>query len=375
MAENNKNKQKEPRKSKEKSGYKTIFIVFVLVSFAYVIPASFNSISTAIGTTYNPTNPNIYENANTLKYEYEPGKIDEKESLTLTVEPDDEKKYAEVEVKIDDKTETTFECDIENGYVKGTEKYSLFWIFTENNVLDLTGTLLKDDKIEVMDPAGILGAKNANYTFVFVKKMVYYDVPPKLLGAQYSFIVDIYDSSEQKVASATIDSTSGILELIDGTSDLSLQDPGNYPMSRHRLTFLWVSIIVTILVPILGYLYFQYKKQEDERTVEDLTLLLAFGCSAVLFDFIIDVWFYAAVGILPMLIIHFIVAGIYASICAFRLKLNPLWLTPLYLEIALAIALNLHTAVPYYPSMLVAIGSFASFLIVLYRMAQLRPIF
>jgi hypothetical protein len=53
MANNKKSKQNELPKSEDKNGYKTIFIVFILVSFAYVIPASFNSISTAIGTGYN----------------------------------------------------------------------------------------------------------------------------------------------------------------------------------------------------------------------------------------------------------------------------------------------------------------------------------
>ena len=363
----------EEESKRKKNGYKTIILVFLIVAMVYAIPVSFNSISTAIGTQYNPTHPNIYQEDNVLKYKYQ-DELDKTLDLELEVEVDDDGEYADVTVELDGDEKGTFICETETGYLKGTKKYVLFWIFTTNNVLDPLSPLMEEEELEVVDPVGILGKPDKEFTFVFEERNVYWNVPPALMGAQYSFKVDVFNQNETKVTTATLDSTSGILEIMEGKVDLTLEDPGNFPMSRHRITILWGVIVCAIAIPVLGYLYMRWKQRQQQEK-EDFTLLLSMGAAAVLLDFILDVWFYSFVGVLLMFILHIIVAVIFSLVLAFKFKINPLWMTPMYIEIAFAIGLNLHTGVSYFPSLTVGLGLFLSFLIILYRISQIRPIF
>lgn len=91
-------------------------------------------------------------------------------------------------------------------------------------------------------------------------------------------------------------------------------------------------------------------------------------------DFILDVWMYAFFGIFFMYGLHIIFAIVYGIVSKRFLNINPIWITPLLLEMIFPIALALHAGVPFYPTLMVGIGSFSTFLFVLFRRAQENPI-
>jgi hypothetical protein len=357
-----------------KSSWKTVTLVFLFVAAAYLIPVASTYISTFIGTTYNPTNPNIYQYSNEITYNYRNGTKGEYSKLKIITGLDKNFEYTLVSVEVNEEEILTYETDYDTGYVKGTQKYSLLWVFTLNNLLDPLGILLENNVIEVIDPIGILGSVNETYSMVYLEKTVLYDVAPMLFGAQYSFKVDLFDSDEQKVGTAVLDSTSGILERVDGVIDLELENPGKYPMSRHRLTIFTILLFTMILVPIAVYFYYKFHKKIQKEEYIALTSLVAMGTSSVMIDFILDVWMYAFFGIIFMYSLHVIYAIFYGFISQKYLKVNPIWITPLLLEMIFPIALTLHAGVPFYPTLMVGIGSFSTFLFVLFRRAQENPL-
>ena len=96
--------------------------------------------------------------------------------------------------------------------------------------------------------------------------------------------------------------------------------------------------------------------------------------SSVMIDFILDVWMYAFFGIFFMYGLHIIFAIVYGIVSKRFLNINPIWITPLLLEMLFPIGLALHAGVPFYPALMVGIGSFSTFLFVLFRRAQENPI-
>ncbi|TXT60474.1 MAG: membrane protein of unknown function [Promethearchaeota archaeon] len=365
---------KQKSDSYEEKGWKTVLIIFLIVATSYLIPIAIDYISTFIGTAYNPTNPNIYKYSNEIIYNYRNGTKGEYSTLKISSKPDQSKEYTSVIVELNDNLLITYECEYNSGYMKNTETYSIFWVFTLNNLLDPLGILLESDEIKVMDPVGILGKVNETYSMVFEEKTVIYDVAPMLFGAQYSFEVELFNSNDRKLGSAIIDSTSGILEIVDGTIDLELINPGIYPMSRHRLTIFGILLFTVVLFPVGVYLYYKYHKKFEKEDYLALTSLVAMGTSSVMIDFILDVWMYAFFGIIFMYSLHIIFAIVYALLSHQFLKVNPIWITPLLIEMIFPIALTLHAGVPFYPALLVGVGSFSSFLFILFRVGQKKPI-
>lgn len=366
-----------------KKGWKTILVVFGVAALAYGLPIVFNYIATAASTSFNPRNPSLYQYETTLWYAYENGTRGATGSLELDISQVEGSPRATVTATMcttgtDSGPGTTathvvtYEAETETGRLVNGSRYTLFWVFTLNNLLDPAGVLLEEREMDVVDPVGLLGAAGANYTLVFDRKWNYWVVPKLLFGAQYSFLVDIYDVNDQKVGVATYDSTSGLLELVEGRVGLSLEDPGIYPMSRHRLTIMWAALVAVVAVPAATYGVLR-KKCVDPRVRGDLTLLVTLGSVAEFVDFILDVWIYAYIGIPVMTGLHVALVAAFIVACR-RLEVHPLWVTPMLLEVGFAIGLFVHTAVPFYPSLTVGLGTFLSYLCILYRVGEDRPL-
>ncbi|MHA1786491.1 MAG: hypothetical protein ACTSVE_14995 [Candidatus Helarchaeota archaeon] len=265
----------------------------------------------------------------------------------------------------------------QNGACQGN--YSIWWIYVPNPMLSMGQGLKVGTTYNIIDPTGFLGIIGQGYTLVIDQKRVYWPVDLELsmiLGAQASYIADIYNKSNNaKIASSMQDLTCGVMFLWNGAQhdeiSLTLTDT-NFPISRNRLNmFPWLFIIGTIVI-VSAYLlmrkqwnneYLSHLNVEPEDRNE-ITLLLIAGVGAVAIEFV-DIWFYLPLGLAGNLLLHVgYLAGL--GLICFKEKYGLKWLVPGILEVLFVFAITFATGEPYVPVLTAFMGSFISWLCLIY---------
>lgn len=239
----------EPRENilTGKNSWKTALLLICLAFSVFIISYALAVIPSFLDSEVNPRSVYLYDQDNTIIYRYNDGDIDSPDQeLVIDIETDDD--YTDVTVSIDG-TDTPFKVHSINGTVKGTNKNTIFWFFASNPLGTFENPF--EEEYEVIDPAGVLGEKNGNYTAKIGDGSVWWSEEPAVFGAQASFEVKFWDDSGKKIGSGLIDATSGILETLDGKIEITLEDPGNFPMSRHRLTSFWWMVGMMIGIPLV----------------------------------------------------------------------------------------------------------------------------
>ncbi len=341
--------------------------VLILGTLVFVVPALINQILILTNSPLNPTNVNLYQTSTTIKYVYEPGEKDpDEKTLEFDITADEDKGVTEVEGSLD-KHEFKYKVDYETGEILNKDDtYTLFWIPVTNPML--SGWNYKDEvEYDVMDTIGLLGVVNEKYTLIVGEPKVYWDVPPKLAGAQFSFVIELFDENDTKVADGLMDSTCGFLEILEGGKNnikLTIESPGNFAISRNRNQMLLWGIVCGIAFPIVAFFVLK-KKGVDKKTTEEFVLMLAVGSSVVLVDIDIDVWFYAALGQTTVMILHLGLCVAYMLICL-RLKIGIKWAFPAFLEVAFVFAMTNFVGDPYVPHITAFMGLYASYLAMLF---------
>ncbi|MHA1274221.1 MAG: hypothetical protein ACTSQP_12120 [Promethearchaeota archaeon] len=346
-----------------------VFIIGILI---FIIPVVVNQILIIVNSPLNPTNIELFQTETTVKYQYDEGKY-KGDSYKLTMEidtPDDpEKDFTKVTVKLGDAT-IKFEIDYDTGkYVSGgnkTDKYTFFWIPVKNPMLN-AWEFIQDETYDIVDPIGILGAKGASYTLQIGERKVYWDSPPDMDGAQFSFIINIFNENDSKVASGLMDSTCGFLEILDAKDKgyLEIISPGSFAVSRNRYNVLWWGLVCAIAAPIIVFILCK-KKNVDDFETKEMTILSAIAGSVIIIDIVIDVWFYSHLGREGMLYLHIGCFIAYALACLY-LKYGIKWSIPAFLEVAFVFAMTSFVGDPYVPHFTAFMGLYASYLAMLFR--------
>ncbi len=341
--------------------------ILILSFLVLIVPGIINQVLILVNSPLNRTDVNLYQTSTTIKYEYEPGeKYPEEKTLEFDINADEDKGVTEVEGSLD-KHEFKYKVDYDTGEVLDEkETYTLFWIPVKNPML--TGGQYKGEaECEVKDTIGLLGDVDEKYTLVVGENKVWWDVPPALSGAQLSFAIELFDENDTKVADGLMDATCGFLEIIEGGKDnikLTIVSPGNFAISRNRNNMLPWGILCAIVIPIAAF-FVTKKKGFDKQTQEEFVLLLVVGCSVMLVDFDVDIWFYAALGRTAMLLLHVGMLVFYNLICM-KLKIGLKWAYPAFIEIMFVFIMSNLVGDPYVPLMTAAMGLFASFLAMLF---------
>ena len=346
--------------------------VLIIGIIIFIGPFVINQTLILLNSPLNPTNVNLYQYTTEIEYEFQEGDIDaDTESLTLDIEvgDDPEDDYTQVEAELD-KSKANYEMEYKSGkYVEGgdvKDKYTFFWIPVKNPMLT-AGEFAEEEEYEIIDPLGLLGNSSKTYTLVVGEKKVFWDVPAGMDGAQFSFIINIYDENDSKVADGLMDSTCGFLEVLDAKDRgfLEIKDPGEYPVSRNRYNMLWWGLAFAIAAPFVCFLILK-KKEVDIEEIKEFVLLVGIAGSVVIIDIIIDVWFYARIGRSGMLYMHLGCFAVYALVCAY-LKYGIKWALPAFLEVAFVFAMTSFVGDPYVPHITAFMGLYASYLAILYR--------
>lgn len=344
--------------------------VLLIGAIALIAPFLVNQILILVDSPLNRTNINLFQTSTQIVYTYESGKYGESDTLELTILADSSTGVTSVIAEFDGKQES-FNCDYETGklIVGGavSEYYTMFFIPVKNPMLTL-GDFAEQTEFDIMDPIGILGTKNQLYTLRIGEKKVYWDVNPEIAGAQFSFIIDFYDSGDYKIGDGLMDSTCGFLEILEGGSSnikLTILSPGNYEISRNRMNMLLWSFVIGIPLPFISYFILR-KKDFDKDDAKEFTLLVAVAVSVVIIDIDIDVWFYAWLGQSGMIYLHLITAVVYALICLY-LKYGIKWVFPAFLEVGFLFAMTTFVGDPYVPHLTAFMGLYASYLAMLFR--------
>lgn len=231
----------------------------------------------------------------------------------------------------------------------------------------------------ITDPSGILGPKNANYTYIIQGVSNYWADfdQPFIHGAQASLLISIIDENGTHVAKGIIDLTCGMLwelEISSGGSlgTLRIRDT-NYAISRNRFAALPTSIIVAIVGPIVIFFVTwkvpSFKLPKEEQT--EFLALLAVGGAVILLDIMVDVWLYAPLTYPGILALHVILTGVLALICIWK-KYGLKWITPALLELGFVTVINFAVKEPLYPAMCAAMGLLASWLCIVYASGYKR---
>lgn len=345
--------------------------ILILGMMVFLTPFLINQILIIVNSPLNPTEINLYQFDTKIEYTYEEGTYEGEDGnyvLDITVPDNPEEEYNQISVSGEEETE--YKADYETGkYVEGGEVqdvYTIFWVPVKNPMLNFW-EFIENREFDVVDPIGLIGSVGEQYKLVIGERKVYWDVAPGLDGAQFSFVIDIFDQNDTKVAEGLMDSTCGFLEVLDATGKgkIEIQDPGNFPISRNRYNMLWWGIICAVAAPVLVYIFLK-KKEVQKDKIEEITLLLGVSSTVVLFDIIIDVWFYARIGRSGMLYIHLGLFATYALICWY-LKYGIKWALPAFLEVAFVFAITTFVGDPYVPHITAFMGLYASYLAMLFR--------
>ncbi|MHA1268405.1 MAG: hypothetical protein ACTSPY_01340 [Candidatus Helarchaeota archaeon] len=364
--------------------WKTRLLIIVIVGLAAINSVIFNQIMIEMPNSTNEKDPLFFEKPRYAAFYYDNGTlgISQESSLVISCTIINTT-HSNVSITIGNKLQGFFYTDpngivYQNGTLKGN--YSIWWVHVSNPMLGMfTGFGTQQGTIfKMVDPTGFMGPSWNNYTAVVDRKIVWWPTDQRLgaiLGAQASFKISIYDSTKNKVATATLDLTCGILELWDGginsrqTMTLYQTD---YPISRNRLNIfpvLWIGGIILIAVSYI-MMRINWKNKflkrihlnADKRN--DTTLLMAAGLIAFGIEYV-DIWFYLPLGIDGNLYLHLGYMGFLALICVLQRK-RFVWLIPAFLEVAFVFAINFLVNDPYIPHLTAFMGSTISWLCLLW---------
>ena len=329
-----------------------------------------NQLFIVINSPFNPTNIKLYQTTTTVSYSWNNGTLGHSSQLTLDITAGSSGTFTSVKAKLGD-TEINYNIDYNSGeFIDINQKsgnYTIFWIPVNNPMLN-PWALKLFESTSVIDPVGLIGPVNASYTLVMGEEKVYWDTPQGLDGAQFSFVIRLYDSNNTKVAEGLMDSTCGFLELFDGGSNqasITIISAGVFAVSRNRYNvLLWTPIIAAISCIVVMILM---KKREVAKEIqEEVMLILGIAISVVMVDIVIDVWFYSWLGMNGMLLLHLGLAALYSLICI-RLGYGIKWAYPAFLEVAFVFVMNLFVGDPYVPHITAFMGLFAAYLAILFR--------
>ncbi|MHA1266645.1 MAG: hypothetical protein ACTSRS_15525 [Candidatus Helarchaeota archaeon] len=350
------------------SGRQRIGVILICMVFVFVIPALINQLALSLNLSINPTDINLYQTSNRVEYLYENGSFGYSSTLVLDISVPESKDITTVTATLDG-VPRTFQTEYSTGYWidngTPTMNYTIFWILVQNPMIHGWDFALFENT-SVVDPVGLIGPANTTYTLVIGEKKVYWDVYPRMDGAQFSFVIEIYDSSNVKVAEGLMDSTCGFLEILEGGSThsrIEVLTPGNFQVSRNRYQMLIWGLAFTIAIPLVCLGVMKWRKSEN---TEEFVLLTAVGCSATLVDITVDVWFYARLGYDGMMILHFSLLIAYALVCI-RLKYGVKWVLPAFLEIAFIFAMTSFVGDPYVPHITAFMGLIVTYFAMLFR--------
>ncbi|MHA1130159.1 MAG: hypothetical protein ACTSQQ_05065, partial [Candidatus Helarchaeota archaeon] len=264
-----------------------------------------------------------------------------------------------------------------DGYMDNTsERYTIFWLHIKNVQLEgITFGAEPGTKFNVTDPIGLIGPQNGNYTAIIERKIVYWATDAPILGAQFSFIVNFYNETDNVVmGQAMYDSTCGILFTLQGGfpyTQVKLQET-NYPISRNRLTvFPWVIGLFTGLIAVSVILMKKRWHLENE-TITEVALLLTAGGAVFIVDVFVDVWFYATLGFAGNLLLHISVTAGLLAVCLYK-KYNIKCITPAILEVAFVFSMATFVGDTYVPHLTAFWGLITSWLIMLYMSKYPQP--
>ncbi|MHA1231680.1 MAG: hypothetical protein ACTSRP_06535 [Candidatus Helarchaeota archaeon] len=360
--------------------WKTRTLVVFLVLMAALISVIYNQILIKLPTEVNEEDPLFFEKNRYASYYYNNGSIDQLQDVVLIINADViNSTHTNVSIYINSKLHGSFLVNPE-GYVyeNGTLKknYSIWWVHVENPMLEIfTGFGVEAGKrFNLIDPTGFLGAPWQNYTAVVDRKRVWWPEDQKLgkiLGAQASFQMFIYGPGGNKVATATLDLTCGLVELWDGginsRQTMTLYDT-NYPISRNRLVIFPVLWIAGTILIVVAYVVMRidwknkllHRLHLNSEKRNEATLLMIAGVMAIGIEYI-DIWFYAPLGKDGNLYLHLGYFGFLVLLC-FVLKKRLVWTIPAFLEIAFVFAITYAVNDPYVPHLTAFMGSTISWL-------------
>jgi len=346
--------------------------ILLIGALALIVPVVINQALILVDSPLNPTEISLYQANTKITFTYESGKYGHADTLELTIIPpaDPQTGFTSVLAEFEDK-QINFECDYETGKLvlddSVSEYYTLFYIPIVNPMLTL-GDPFEQTEFQVMDVLGLFGPIDEIYKLRIGERRVYWEVNPELDGAQFSFEIFLYDANDFKVAGGLMDSTCGLLELIEGGSNnakLTILSPGSYEISRNRYNVLWWGLLISIPLPFVCYIILRKKGTEKEEAIE-FSLLVGVAVSVVIIDIIIDVWFYARFGRSAMIYMHLIAAICYALICLY-LRYGIKWSYPAFLEVAFLFSMTTFVGDPYVPHLTAFMGLFVSYLAMLFR--------
>ncbi|MCP4760479.1 MAG: hypothetical protein GY870_01780 [archaeon] len=266
----------------------------------------------------------------------------------------------------------------QNGTLQGN--YSIWWIYIPNVIMSFGADA--GDEFNVVDPTGFLGDSNREYKLIIDRKEAYWPIDLELrdlLGAQNSIIAELWDETDvsdiRLISTITYDITCGLVEIIEGSHSDSITltlKTSNFPISRNRILFMTVFIILSILILIGSFLLMSIKwKQEfllkiyqNNEDRNEILLLLISGLIAGGIE-IIDIWFYLPFGMFGNLGIHLAYTFLIFLIC-WKQKYKYGWIIPSLLEIGFVFSLNFVTGYPYVPPLTAFMGSMCSWLMIVY---------
>ena len=329
-----------------------------------------NQLLVATNSALNPTNISLYQTSTTITYTWENGTLGESDTLSMTINAGDTSTYSTVEATVGE-TEIDYMVDYDSGeFIKNGEKsgnYTLFWIPVHNPMISFWA-FMQFENTSVIDPIGLLGPINASYVLVIGEEKVYWDTPQGLDGAQFSFVIRLYDENNTKVAEGLMDSTCGFLETLNGGAtqgSLTIVSPGLFLVSRNRYNLLlWTPILAGISCVII---YLLMKKRGIAKDIkEEVMLLFGVAISVDMVDIIVDVWFYSWFGMTWMLLMHLGFFILYSLICL-RLGYGIKWAFPAFIEVTFVFVMNWFVGDFYVPHITAFMGMLVSYLAMLYR--------
>jgi len=347
-----------------KKSRKNVALIMALVLILFAVPYLIAVIPSFFDMGINPSSVYMYSQNNRITYRYRDIGINSPtENLVVDITPNGD--YSEVKIWING-LNATFEVNVIDGTVKGTNKNTIFWFFCETS-LGVFGDSF-EDQYDVIDPAGILGSTNSNYTVIIGEKTIWWSEEPSVLGGQASVEVAFYDESDKKIADGLIDITSGILETVEGTIDMTLVNPGSFPMSRHRLTSFWWMVGFVVGAPIVAWIIMRAGKFLHDETTK-VVILVSMASTATFLDLYLDIWFYAYIGVINLLFIHFFAMCIFSGL-ALQMRIRPSWvILPMGVEIGVAIVASLLGFFLYVPFLVFGLGTFMAFMCIVFRSA------
>ncbi|MDD1778040.1 MAG: hypothetical protein LUQ65_07700 [Candidatus Helarchaeota archaeon] len=352
--------------------YRFLIFLAVFIAFYVCLPIPYAPVNRiAVELDINPKDPLLFETNHVARFHYNNGTTDLTMIITVT-EVDGMSNWANVSIQVGDIT--VWVQPTLDGLIR--DRYTIFWLHIGNIQQQFNFGAEPGTIYNVTDPVGLIGPQNANYTAVVDRKTVLWALDAPLHGAQFSFIVTFYSTTNNEVAGvAMYDSTCGLLFTLNGGSpyvDVKLLET-SYPISRNRLTVIPWAIGIFIALPIVAYILLKKRWNLQNETINEVVLLLGAGGAAFGIDVYYDVWFYALLGFEGSLLLHLGATVGLGILCLYK-KYNLKCITPAILELAFVISMVVFVGDDYVPHLTAFWGLITSWLIMLYMSKHSPPI-